>query len=293
MSEPQQTSVSEGILYTAIISSGFGLVGSILILTTYFVSRRVHDNQFFFWVFHLGVTDFFLSMGSFYNWTTAPAIECTIFSMMTGFGLIGSYAFISCVALFLYKTLKREPQSLIHKKRTHIVISAYIIIVILITGPIFTNSYGIGGAYCWLSAGNNTGPANLIWTIIEYYIPIALCIPYITVLYVMTYKEAMNDNRHNPEMVKVRRLLWVPLLYVLTNCFALGDRIFKDEGGFQPGALKYLHVIFRQLQGLYHALIYGYSYIKATLTQETLLSNRPSNKNEPSASSNFPESFSP
>ena len=285
----QQTSVSQGILFTAIISSGFGLLGSVLILTTYFVSRRVQLNQFFFWVFHLGIADFFLAMGSFYDWTNAQSTECTLFSMMTGFGLIGSYVFISCVALFLYKNLKRElPKSLIQTKRTHIVISTYIIILILIIGPIFTNSYGVGAEYCWLNTGPDMGTANLVWTIIEYYIPIAFCLPYITILYVLTYKEATSDN---PETVKIRRLLWVPLLYVLVNCFALGDRLFKNEG-YQPGAFKYMHILFRQLQGFYHAVIYGYSYIKVTLTQETLLSNRPSNKNEQS-NSNLPESFSP
>jgi hypothetical protein len=287
MSE-QQTSVSHALLLTAVISSAFGLIGSILILTTYVISRRVHQNQFFFWVFHLAITDFFLSMGSFYDWQNVQDTECTLFSMMTGFGIIGSYVFISCIAVFIYKTLKREyATSFIEKKRKHIVISTYIIILILVTGPIFTKSYGIGAEYCWLDTGVNMGTANLIWTIIEYYIPIAICIPYITYLYFMTYKEATSDN---PEMKKIRRLLWVPLLYVIGNCFALADRIFKDANGEQPGAFQYLHILFRQLQGCYHAIIYGYSYIKVTLTQETLLSNKASKKNEQS-NSNLPESF--
>jgi len=260
---------SFALVLTAVITSSLSLVSSIVILTTFLTSRRIRENAFFFWVFHLAIVDFFLSMGSLFNWFKATDIQCTLFSVFTGYGIMGSYTIVTCIALFLLKTIKREiNESIIYTKKHKIITGIYIIITILCIGPIFTSSYGVGTVFCWLKTDINV--ASLFWTTIEYYIPIAISIPMITYLYYKTYREVTSDKFH-PKSIRV--LLLIPLLYIITNYFAVADRILsypEDSSLF----VKIGHILMRQLQGFYHCIIYGYSYVKSNFMHESLISDK-------------------
>jgi len=171
--------------------------------------------------------------------------------------------------LFLLKTVRREiNDSILLIKKHQVIMIIYGVITVLCIGPIFTSSYGIGTVFCWLKT--DLSVISLVWTIIEYYIPIVVSIPVITVLYYKTYKEASSDKFHSKS---IRILLFIPLLYIVTNYLCVADRILSYTRNPTLG-IKIGHILFRQLQGFYHSVIYGYSYVKSTIMHESLVSDK-------------------
>jgi len=255
------------IILTGVITSSLSLLGSVLVLTTFLVSRRARENIFFLWVFHLSISDCFLSIGSLFNWDKADEFECNLFSVITGCGLIGSFMFITYIALFLYKSTQEGlAQSFIETKKWQIIGVSYLLIVILAFGPLFTSSYGKGAEFCWLKIDFSI--ASLTWTTIEYYIPIVTSVPLISVLYYRTYKNAA-DERFQAKSIRI--FLYIPLLYILANVLAVTDRVLAYTDNTST-PVKVGHIILRQLQGFYHCIIYGYGYVRNSFVNESLLS---------------------
>jgi len=257
----------KSIILTGVITSSLSLLGSILVLTTFLVSRRARENIFFLWVFNLSIADCLLSIGSLFNWDKADEFECNLFSVATGCGLIGSFMFIAYIALFLYKSTQRDlEESFIETKKWQIIGSTYFLMAILSIGPLFTKSYGKGAEFCWLKT--DLSASSLTWTIIEYYIPIITSVPLISVLYYKTYRNAA-DERFQAKSIRI--FLYIPLLYIFANLFAVTDRVLAYTDN-SSDLVKILHIISRQLQGFYHCIIYGYGYVRNSLLNESLLS---------------------
>lgn len=92
----------QNLITIAVVSSSLSLVASAGIIVSYLVAKQFRRHFYYYWVLQLSITDFLISIAGLYDWTDTTEFECTFFSVVLGFGLIGSYFFIIYIAQILY-----------------------------------------------------------------------------------------------------------------------------------------------------------------------------------------------
>eukprot|EP00239_Pterosperma_sp_CCMP1384_P012693 CAMPEP_0197867124 /NCGR_PEP_ID=MMETSP1438-20131217/44587_1 /TAXON_ID=1461541 /ORGANISM="Pterosperma sp., Strain CCMP1384" /LENGTH=444 /DNA_ID=CAMNT_0043485747 /DNA_START=252 /DNA_END=1586 /DNA_ORIENTATION=- len=243
-----------------VVFSGASCIGSGFIIVCFiaFKDLRKFSFQLVFW---LSVSDLINGLGNLFG-NPEPGVLCSLQAYTTQFFSIASILWTTVIAYVLHRTVVQhctDVANLGRKFHLYVWITSLVATIL----PMFTNSYGPAGAWCWVVA-RNTG--DKVLRFITFFLPLWLAIPYNTwvyfhvvrmLRYTMMVASSVSEEQRALEAKAVARLGYYPVILVLTWTFATLNRI---QNFFSPTPIFWLycaHVITSSLQGFLNAIAYG------------------------------------
>lgn len=141
--------------------------------------------------------------------------------------------------------------------------------IYIIIRPIFTNSYGPAGPWCWIDI-YHVNTYTYLWTCLIY------CFNWCNVIYsayaaftaakyfVKRKNEIKDDKNKDEEYKFIRKYLFIlrlfPAILLVTRLPALVNRVYLIITFNNNFYLYFLHTMFYSLAGLFNSLVYSYFY---------------------------------
>lgn len=254
--------MAETIIILGFISSILSIIGVCFTMAIYWLAPSTRKNFFFFLAFHLALSDLGVAATGL---TLVPPQDlsaglCTGLATVRGFAIIASGILNLLIALFLYKAVQTDNslQSFSFHKVPFLLIT-YAFSLFASIGPLLSGAYGPSDIYCWIS-DESTAYSTLFWVISEAYITLPVSLIWIVLLYCWTIR-LLRRTVAEESKSNINKLVVVPMVFVVCNGLTLVDILFDYSVG-PVVVVKILHICMRQMQGLFHALIYGFGIIK-------------------------------
>lgn len=256
---------SESTIILGFVSSCLSIVGVLFTMAIYWLAPSTRKNFFFFLAFHLAISDLGvaatgLTLVSGNNLSTNL---CTGLATVRGFAIESSGILNLLIALFLYKAVQTDNS--LHSFSFHkvpLLLVTYSFSLFACIGPLLSGAYGPSDIYCWI-ADVDINYTTEFWLIAEAYITLPITILWIILLYFWTIR-LLRRTVSADQKSDINKLAIVPLVFVVCNGIALVD-IWLDDSVGAVAWIKPVHTCLRQMQGLFHALIYGFGIIKGEI----------------------------
>lgn len=257
--------LGESVIILGFVSSCLAVFGVLFTVAIYWLAPSTRKNFFFFLAFHLAISDLGVA-GTGLTLTPGQNMStslCSALATVRGFAIMSSSILNLLIALFIYKAVQTDnsPHSFSFHKGPFLLIT-YSFSLFSSIGPLLTGAYGPSDIYCWV-ADLDMSYVTQFWLIAEGYITLPISMLWIIVLYfwtIMMLKRTVSEDQKSD----INKLAVVPLVYVFCNGFTLLDIILDSTVG-SIEVIKILHICLRQMQGLLHALIYGFGIIKGEI----------------------------
>jgi hypothetical protein len=188
---------------------------------------------------------------------------CTIQGLLMQFFQISSTLWSTAIALTLYRAVVKRKDS--DNLMPYFHAFCYGVPFLFCFLPLFTESYGNTGAWCWITAEEGDD-AGSIWRLFIFYLPLWAAISFNAYTYFVTIRSMSNlfksrgEESAMPAKYKklIQRLALYPLILVGCWFFATINRIHNFFAPEDPIFwLFFLQVVGQSLQGSLNALAYG------------------------------------
>jgi hypothetical protein len=239
------------------------VIGALFTIFTYVFIKSTRSNFFFFLVFHLALSDLFVAISGLelVQPLDLDSDLCLGIATIRGFAIMSSFILNLLIALYLYKAITSDSdvRQMMTEKRNFL-ITNYSFALFGTFGPLFSNSYGPSTIYCWINT-INLNDMGQFWLIAEAYITLPVIMIWVSLLYywiIKTIKQKSRKGDNSP----INKLAVIPLIFLIVNLFTIIN--FFNNSAF----IEVSHVIFRQLQGVFHALFYGFAIVRKEIRKK-------------------------
>lgn len=256
------SSTDELTIILGFVCSVASTIGALFTIFTYVFIKSTRSNFFFFLVFHLALSDLFVAISGL---ELAPPVDlsdglCLTIATIRGFAIMSSFILNLLIALYLYKAVTSDcdVKQMMTEKRTFL-ITNYTFALFGTFGPLFSNAYGPSTIYCWINT-INLNDMGQFWLIAEAYITLPVIMVWVTLLYIWIIKAIKKSKKGSAN--HINKLAIIPLIFLFVNIFTIINFFIDDA------FIEVTHIIFRQLQGVFHALLYGFAIVRKEIRKK-------------------------
>jgi len=250
---PNETS----LLVIALVEAILSLLGSLFIILTYVLIKRLRNFAFKL-VVCLSISDVIISTGNLF---TGDALDgytndslCYLQSVLKNYGGLASVLWTTVIAYTLYSTVVVQ-RSILNLYGKFVLFGFGI--PLLMTGiPIMTNQYGRSGNWCWIKNDPNNKFGEGAMRFFQFYLPLWVAIGYNTYSYLEVIKCLKAYSGNSMETRFIGRLKYYPLILVFCWTLPTLNRIYTLFYDENP-TFNVIHTSFAGLQGFLNAIVYG------------------------------------
>eukprot|EP00462_Mataza_sp_D1_P018222 CAMPEP_0175143112 /NCGR_PEP_ID=MMETSP0087-20121206/13232_1 /TAXON_ID=136419 /ORGANISM="Unknown Unknown, Strain D1" /LENGTH=293 /DNA_ID=CAMNT_0016427107 /DNA_START=14 /DNA_END=895 /DNA_ORIENTATION=+ len=261
---PEQSSTLE---WANVALSVVSIMGSGFIVFCYFYLKDLRTFAFRL-VLMVSISDIFYSIGNFFGDagggdTHLGASDgfCQFQAIVISFFGLSSIFWAISIAFTLHKAFLQEAESFapnrIHEHSTKYHVICWVVPLVLTLLPLFTDSYGDTGGWCWIK-GNQS--KHVAWRFFQLYIWLWLGVGYNIYVFLNIHKKirVIAGNMQGSGAKMANRLKLYPVVLIVCHLFGTINAIYEAvHGGKMVYELNLLAVIFGTSMGLFNALVYG------------------------------------
>lgn len=223
-------------------------------------------------IFYLAISDFFLSIASFVKSSGFDSgiisSTCVFQGIMINFTELNSICWTSIIALSVYLSTKKNAIQLIEKFYIFYFLFAYGFPLLLTILPLFSNSYGPAGAWCWMNTKNHENVSAWIWSLIIYiFIWGNIIFNIIAIIKSLRYFKIRTfevEEKNNEEADFLKNfcivLKFFPIILVICWLPATINRIYLFASHKENTGLYATQAFFSNLTGFLNCTVYSYYY---------------------------------
>lgn len=223
-------------------------------------------------IFFLALSDFLLAISAFIKTSNfnSGKIDAACFAqgVIMNFAEMSSICWTSIIAYSIYLSTKTAGTSLIPKYYLFFLIFSYGFPIIFSIGPIFSQSYGPAGAWCWLNTKDLQNSTAWIWSLLIYLFnwinigfnifAVSKSLRYFSIRIFETKEENLDESNFLKNFCIV--LKFFPIILVICWLPATVNRIYLFFSGIENTFLYTIHAFFSNLTGFLNCLVYSYYY---------------------------------
>jgi len=212
------------------------------------------------------IADFMVTPDSSLDTSNPEALEnpsalCVAQAAIETFASLSSVLWTTAIAATLYMSVfLRLTADEVKSSVKWYYVACYGIPLIVAIIPFTFNGYGPAGAWCWIK------DKYLAMRIVGFYLPLILAIIFNAVVYTRvvrlinrTYKTGADQASAKQIDNTTRKLRVYPFILVIVWLPAMINRTYELSTGEQSYTLFLLQQIFSSSQGMFNALVYGFS----------------------------------
>lgn len=250
-----------------VVMSSLSICGSFFIIFCYFKFQGLRTFAFQLVLF-VSISDAIAAIGYFLGDSGGNAdthlgasdFLCQFQSILISYGSTASMLWSCSIAYTLYKAVLSNPPDprfapvTIGGLRKYYIWVCFGIPVITTVIPLFTDSYGDTGGWCWILPEPTI---NFAWRIVCFYLLLWAVVIYNSVVYYKVYKHFVSRSGEgvNPMISKIK---YYPLVLVICFFFDSINAFYEIFTGSDFLLwLQALQVFFASSTGLANAMVYG------------------------------------
>lgn len=228
-------------------------------------------------IFNLSLADLILSISGFIKtsgfntWSGEKSdisSSCILQGVLSNFSELSSICWTSMISLSIYLGTVTTNYTKIKKIIIYSFFYSYGIPLILTIFPLFTESYGPAGAWCWLNTRDSNDPAAWGWSLTTYIFSwiniifnifaVMKCIRYFKI---RAFEVEVIDNEQANFLKNFCIVLkFFPIIQILSWIFPTINRIYIYTTDKENTVLYSLHAFFGFLTGFLNFIVYSYYY---------------------------------
>jgi hypothetical protein len=198
-------------------------------------------------------------------------LPCTIQGMLQNYFDMSSILWIASISRLTLLGTKNSVAGLKKAKGKFYIIFIYCSLIPLIISilPLFTDSFGPSGPWCWMDLAEISIPTYFWVTLINIYTWIHIIYTtyaiFLSVRYFVKRKKEINAQTENSKEVKVLEkymliLVLIPFFAIITRLPSTINRVYSMFSSEDSFALYMFHSIIFTLQGFFYSVINSYFY---------------------------------
>ena len=223
-------------------------------------------------IFCLAVSDFFLSISNFIKTSGFESriidAACITQGVIMNFMEMSSICWTSVLAYTIYLSTKTQGISRIPKLYKYFFFFSYGLPLIFTIIPLFNNSYGPAGAWCWLNTKNLDNTMAWLWSLFIYifnWVNIIFNIFAVSkslIYFKVRTFELKEDKLEEVNFLKnfCIVLKFFPIILIICWLPATVNRLYLFASGDENTFLYTIHAFFSSLTGFLNCLVYSYYY---------------------------------
>ena len=225
-------------------------------------------------IFYLAMSDFLLSISAFIKFddfnSGIISSACVAQGVLINFSELCSICWTTIIAFSVYLSTKNNAINLIPKYYIFYFLYAIGIPLCFAISPLFSESYGPAGAWCWLNTKNHNNTPAWIWSLIIYiFIWVNIIFNIIAIIKSINFFklrtfEIQEQDQNNDEANFLKNfcivLKFFPIILVICWLPATINRIYLFASNVENTLLYSMQAFFSNLTGFLNCFVYSYYY---------------------------------
>lgn len=223
-------------------------------------------------IFYLAISDLILSIAAFvkssdFNSGNISSV-CILQGFLINFSELSSICWTTIIAISVYLSTKNNAINLIPKYYLLYFLFSIGIPLFFAIAPLFSNSYGPAGAWCWLNTKNHENTTAWIWSLVIYlFIWGNIIVNLISIIKSINYFKirTFEIEEENIDEANFLRnfcivLRFFPIILIICWLPATINRIYLFASRRENTFLYTIQAFFSNLTGFLNCIVYSYYY---------------------------------